>query len=310
MFNCSHEEIENKICTILGKKVQAKPIGNHKLKRHMVYLVKDRNEILGVLKLYYVKDRWSREVGTLKILGEANIKCPRIIKYGKLSDETEWLFMSYVDGEVFEKVRDDISEENLKEIYLEIGEELSKIHRVKTFKFFGTWDENCKPINVDDDFEVRFRKKSNKLIEETLKQHLLEEGLQRKAGDRIRELSYLVAGVKDGNICNGDFGDRNILVKKVQGKWQLLAFIDFEHTFSYDRDSDLIGYYCKLNDKNKEMAENFRVGYEKNMDINKDLYKKRELYDLYDGIGTCSWAKLQAPDYYLEGVELLKKYIK
>lgn len=217
--------------------------------------------------------------------------------------------MSHVDGEVFEKVRDEILEENLKEIYLEIGDELSKVHRIKTFNFFGTWDENCNPVNVEDDFGVRFRKKSNKLIEETLNQHLREEDLQRKAGERIKELSYLVNGVKEGNICNGDFGDRNILVKKVEGKWKLSAFIDFEHTFSYDRDSDLIPYYCKLNDKNKEMAEYFRVGYEKNMEINKGLYEKRELYDLYDGIGTCSWAKVQAPDYYLEGVELLKKYI-
>lgn len=309
MFSYSDKEVESSISTIIGKCVQVTPIGNHHLKRHLVYLVRDKYEVLGVFKLYYKKDRWRREVGTLKLLGEANIKCPRIIKYGKFVDDTEWLFMSYVDGKVFEKVRDYISDENLKEIYLEIGEELSKIHRIKTFKCFGTWDENCNLTNVEDDFVVRFRKNSNKLIEETLNQHLQEEELQRKAGERIRELYYLVTEVKEGNICNGDIGDRNILVEKIEGKWKLAAFIDFEHTLSYDKDSDLIAYYCRLNDKNKKMAENFRVGYEKNMEISKELYKKRELYDLYDGIGICSWAKLQAPDYYLEGVELLKKYI-
>lgn len=310
MFNCSRKEIENVIGVILGKNVQIKPIGNHHLERHLVYLVNDGNDILGVFKLYYKKDRWSREVGTLRIFEEEHIKAPRIIEYGKLSDGTEWIFMSHVDGQVFEKVKEEISEEELKHIYLEIGEELSKVHRIRTFKFFGPWNENCNPTKMNESFAVWFRHKSNRLIEETLKQHLPEKELQIKAGERINELSYLIDEVKEGSICNGDFGDRNILVKKVDEKWKLSAFIDFEHTFSYDRDSDLIGYYCKLADKDKKMAENFRIGYEKNMDINKDLYKKRELYDLYDGISTCSWAKVQAPDYYLEGVDLLKKYIK
>lgn len=46
------------------------------------------------------------------------------------------------------------------------------------------------------------------------------------------------------------------------------------------------------------------------MSFNPNLEKKRALYEIYSGLDICSWAKIQAPDYYWEGIKILKKYIR
>ncbi|WP_191740148.1 hypothetical protein [Clostridium faecium] len=44
------------------------------------------------------------------------------------------------------------------------------------------------------------------------------------------------------------------------------------------------------------------------MKFSEDLEKKEDLYELYSGLSICSWAKIQAPEYYLEEIKILKKF--
>ena len=309
ILNYSDEQIKEIISKLLNENIEVIPIGNHELKRHLVYRVKNKNRIIGVFKFYYKKNRWNREVASLRFLEGRDVKAPKILKFGKLEDGTEWLFMEHKEGEVFTKVKDAMSEGNVKEIYEAMGEQLAKIHSLKTFDFFGNWDEDGNSIDSIKDFSMVFRKNVNAVLKELFDQHLEEEPLQRQCAEILKGKLNLVDNVKVAHLHNGDFGERNILVKKVGNEWQLSALIDFEHCVPYDRDSEIIDCYYKLLDENQKFADAFKSGYEKYMKFSDDLEKKKELYELYSGLSICSWAKIQAPDYYLEGIKILKKYL-
>jgi aminoglycoside phosphotransferase (APT) family kinase protein len=308
MLNYSNEQIKEIVSRLLNENIEVDPIGNHELKRHLVYTIRNGSGIIGVFKFYYRKNRLNREVASLRFLEGRGVKAPKILKFGKLEDGTEWLFMDHKKGEVFTKVKDYMSEDNAKEIYEAMGEQLGKIHSLKTFDFFGNWDENGNSIENIKDFSTAFRKNVDAVLKELFDQHLEEEELQRQCAEILKGKLNLVDDVKVAHLHNGDFGERNILIKKVDNKWKLSALIDFEHCVPYDRDSEIIDCYYRLLDENQIFAEAFKMGYEKHMKFSNDLEKKKELYGLYSGLGICSWAKIQAPDYYLEGIRILKKY--
>ncbi|MBZ9636490.1 aminoglycoside phosphotransferase family protein [Clostridium sp. FP1] len=308
ILNYSDGYIKEIVSKLLNENIEVVPIGNHELQRHLVYIVKNESGIIGVVKLYYKKNRWNREVASLKFLEGSGVKAPKILKLGKLCGGTEWLFMEHKEGEVFAKVKDVMSEDNVKEIYETMGEQLGKIHSLKTFDFFGNWDENGKSIDNKKDFSRLFRKNVDEVLKELFDQHLEEEPLQRQCAEILKGKLNLVDDVKVSYLHNGDFGERNILVKKVDNKWELSALIDFEHCIPYDRDSEIIDCYYKLTDENQKFAEAFKLGYEKYMKFSNNLGKKKQLYELYRGRSICSWAKIQAPDYYWEGINILKKY--
>ncbi|EQB88021.1 aminoglycoside phosphotransferase [Clostridium punense] len=310
MLNYTDEQVKDIVTEILKEEVHVIPVGNHELKRHLVYVVESKGKIIGVFKLYYRKNRWNREVATLRFFQHRNIKAPTILNLGKLQDGTEWLFMSHIEGETLSKVKDEISEENLKEIYADIGKELGKIHSLETFDFFGDWDEYGNSIENIKNFSIYFEKRVGIIFKELFDQHLEEEQLHRKAGELLKTMLPILDEVKEAHLSNGDFGERNILVKKEAGLWKFSGLIDFEHCVPKDRDSEIINCYYSLLEENPNLAESFKNGYEQYMSFNPNLEKKRALYEIYSGLDICSWAKIQAPDYYWEGIKILKKYIR
>lgn len=310
MLNYSDKQIKTIVITLLKRDVEVVPIGNHELKRHLVYTIKNNDEIIGVFKLYYRKNRWNREVASLRFLEGKGIKVPKILDLGNFEDGTEWLLMSYIEGEVFSKVKDEISEDNIRELYVSIGEELGKIHSLKTFDFFGDWDEKGNSTKNIKSFSLYFKNRVDQALKELFDQHLEEEPLQRKAAELLKTMMPLVEEVKEAHLSNGDFGERNILVKKIDNTWKFSGLIDFEHSVPKDRDSELISCYYKLLEENSRFAEGFKDGYERYMKFSNNLEKKKALYEIYEGLDICSWAKVQAPDYYWEGIKILKKYVR
>jgi tRNA A-37 threonylcarbamoyl transferase component Bud32 len=310
MLNYSDKQIKDTVSKLLNENIEVESIGNHELKRHLVYMIKNKDAIIGVFKLYYQNNRWNREIASLRILEDRGIKAPKILKLGKLEDGTEWLLLEHKDGEIFSKVKCNMSVENIMDLYEAIGGELGKIHSSKTFSFFGDWDENGNSIDNIKDYSIFFKNCVERMLKELFSQHLEEEELHRKCADKLKSMLNLVDDVKEAHFSNGDFGERNILVKKIDDRWELSALIDFEHCVPKDKDAELIDCYYNLLEENQKFAEAFKSGYEKYMKFSDDLEKKKELYELYSGLSICSWAKIQAPDYYWEGIKILKKYSK
>ena len=297
------------IKNIIEEPVKLIPIGHHELNRHLVYRIEGEDGSSEILKLFYVKNRWNREVATLKCLSDSKVKTPKLISHGILQNGTEWLITECIEGVPLNTVIDKISIDNQKKIYRDMGRELGKIHRYHTFNFFGNWDENGNSLDYNMDFRTVFMRRVNTIFEQLFKQLLPEEPLQRKAARLLINNFPLIENVSESHLCHNDYNIRNVMVKKINDEWRLEGIIDFEQSFPWDKDIDLVYLFHSLSKKEMTLKDEFIKGYEEFCSIGDDFYKKMNFYLLYMGLYICSWSCKPAPAYYRHGIELLSSLV-
>lgn len=294
---------------ILGDVQVMRPIGNHELKRHLVYKVMIDNRPYA-LKLYSKPDRWNREVVSLNLLGDSDVLVPKVANYGQLSNGLEWLLMDWIRGELLLNVQDKMEKANLCELYYCLGQQMGMIHTYKSFDFFGSMTVDGKSIHHIKRYRTVLEKRLDKIMQEIHMDTHEEVKLILKSEKQLRGLLYTLDDVKESRLCHSDFGPRNIMVIKRDGKYQLAAIIDFEQCVPSDADKELIYKYLTLREDKPDLAYAFKRGYEEYRAIELErLHKKKDVYYLFGGLLTCAWAKEVAHDYYLEGIEGLKKVL-
>lgn len=305
---------ERHICQIIQsvvhKKVYLHPVGNHHLERHFVYHIFDDQGFQAIFKLYMKKNRWNREVAALKLLEHSDVKCPKLLGCGILDNDTEWLMIEYLDGKAFDQVEEQVSEEDKRIIYEEMGRELGKIHQYKAFDFFGNWNEIGSSVENIKDYETYFTAHMQTVFDEINKQELKEKELLKAAVKKLKQDYHLLTEVKTAHLCHNDFSERNVLVTRLEAGWRLAAVIDFEQSMPSDKDRDLVYIRNILCCKDKDYEAAFIKGYQTICPIEEGYQKKKEFYQLYIGLYICSWAAKQAPDHYQEGIEILKRVMK
>lgn len=309
MICYQEEKVKEVVQHLTKKRVSLQPVGNHYLDRHLVYHISCENGISAIFKLYFKKNRWNREVASLKLLAESDVLCPKLLGYGILDDQTEWILMDYFKGKPYEQVQHLINEENKLDIYSELGRELGKIHSYKSFDFFGNWDENGKSINHITKFSDFFIPHVNTIYNEIYKQTLPDQDLLLRGIEYLKNHYHLLEQVKSSVLCHNDYGDRNALVRWERGQWRLSAVIDFEQSLPADQDKDLTYFLDILESRNTAYANAFKTGYEAVLPIQSSYDMKREFYLVYTGLYICSWAFKNAPEHYAEGIALLKRFV-
>lgn len=311
MLNYTDKQIKDILADILKtNEFNIKPVGNHELKRHLVYLIEFEKKSPLIFKMYYKTDRRAREIGGLSILSKSDMKCPKIIEQGTLENEKEWLIIEAFEGEPFERVKDKIASENQLKIFESMGEELGKMHSFKKFTCFGRLDEkgNCSS-DIKSYYEAHIKSCEN-AAKEIMKQELPQKELLINATKIIRDNYYLVKKEKEARLCHNDFDGRNVLVKRQGDNWVVSAVIDFEGCGAGYKDEDLLNLYQKYFIHNSDLEKAFLKGYSKFSYIEDDFYEVIDYLLFCQGLGICSWAHYQAPDYYWEGIELIKRYFE
>lgn len=304
------KKVEEIVKALLGRRFRVMPIGNHELERHLVYKLKDENGTNLILKLYFRKNRWNREVAALKQLSSSGVTCPELIGYGVLEDGTEWLVTEFIDGEAFFKVKNIIDRRNRVIIYRQMGEEIGKMHGFKTFEFFGNWDHNCNSMDCTNNFSAVFIRRAEITIENLLERRLPEYSLYKIAAKKLRDNYGLIDSVKTACLCHNDYDERNVLVNRVDSReWRLVGVVDFEQSLPWDKDRDIVDLYYALGQEDEELVMAFLSGYNRFSSIGDEFYRKMDFYLLYSGINICSWAYELAPEYYERGIELLEKFV-
>lgn len=309
MIIYTEERVKDIARNIFKKQVKLSPVGNHELNRHLVYHVTDEEGLSLIFKLFFKKNRWNREVATLRLLSNTGVKCPNLVDYGVLDDGTEWVIIEHLPGEPFERVKEQIPINEQRNILNEMGMELGKIHSFRTFEHFGNWDENGNSMFKFIDFKPAFIRSAEIVITQLLGLNLPEKNLYVKGVQRLREQYSLLESVKYPRLCHNDFDARNVLVKKCSTGWELSGVIDFEQSFPWDSDKDIVSLYyafCK-NDKVNEQA--IIKGYTLYHPFSNNFYVKKDFYLLFNSLSICSWAYVQAPDHYRQGVELLEELL-
>lgn len=299
-------ELKDKLKPIIGIIDLIEPIGNHELGRHLVYKLACGSKGYAI-KLYYKKDRWNREIASLKLFANTEVLVPRIVDYGVFDDDLEWLIYDFIEGELLSQVIEKLSVDNLKEIYYEMGKQLSMIHHHKEFDFFGSMDQNGKSIKGFTMYREYFEDLMNRTLLELYSIEHENLLLLKEAENQFKSMYSLLDEVDKATLCHNDFKPRNILVSKIDNKYYLKAIIDFEQCVPSDVDDELIYVYLPLLEKDKILSESFKSGYEEYGNINLGkLNLKKDFYNLYKGLGICAWAKEVAYDYYLEGIRVLE----
>ena len=311
MLNYTDEQIKREVETILATNdFTIKPVGNHYLKRHLVYQIDMNNGEKYIFKLYYRNRRRSREIASLKLLKNSEVKCPKIFKFGNLGDGSQWLISNYIDGEIFDKVMRDISYDNRIKIFQEMGKELGKLHSYKIFDFFGEWDEEGKSINNIKSYYDYFVNGMEKDINEVINQSLPDKDILIKAIGIIRENYEILRSETVSRLVHKDFDGRNLLVNKDNGIYKLSGVIDFEVSYPGNAEENFVQLYFKYFIDNKDYENAFFGGYREYMHLDYSFKERLYIYLLCFVVGNCSWAYIQAPDYYNDNIQFLKNMFK
>jgi aminoglycoside phosphotransferase (APT) family kinase protein len=306
----TESNIKQTIQDILGKKVCVLPIGNHHLERNFVHYVKTDDGGTFAFKLFLKKNRWNREVASLKLLSNSDILCPKIIDYGRLEDDTEWIITNYFEGYSYRHIEHIVDHMDKLNIYRDMGKQLGKLHSFKCFDFFGNWDENGNSIDNIKSYCLFFSDHFGTVLDELNNQSLPEEKLIKKSIKVVLDNFDVISSVTCSCLCHNDFNERNVMITNRNDKWELQAIIDYEQSMPSDKDKDL-AYVCyQLCNKNPAYEKAFLEGYTEFCPISKDFYDKKEFYLLYFGLYICSWSYTQAPEHYLEGIELLRSNMR
>ncbi|WBW99512.1 phosphotransferase family protein [Oceanirhabdus sp. W0125-5] len=310
MINYYKENI-NKIANKVVKNVsEIKEIGNHYLNRHLVYYIKNDTNEEYVLKIFFRKNKHNREIYCSKTLNEYNVKITEIADYGIFEDGVEWILYHYINGEILETIEEKINRESLKHLYVELGEELGKIHSSMTFNSMGDWNRDLIFEKTHDNFIDQFNEDADIFIKKVYERNISEEELLVKAYNTLKENTSILQNIVEITLCHNDYGSRNIMVSKDCGTYFLKSIIDFEMCCPWDRDMELLSYYYELRKKDSILANCFRNGYEKHLKIDDNrINKKQKLYYLYLGLSICCWAKERDPDYYLVGLRYINENI-
>lgn len=299
--------LKDKLKPIIGIVDSIEPIGNHNLQRHLVYKLFCDNKKY-VIKLYYKKNRWNREVASLRLFENTEALVPKIVDYGVFDNGLEWMIYDFIEGELLSQVDEKLPLDNLKDIYYEIGGQLGIIHFHKEFVFFGSMDGNGRSIQGFFTYRGYFEDSMNRILPDLYSFEHQNLTLLKEAENQLKSMYSLLDEVNKATLCHNDFGPRNILVGEIDGRYYLKAIIDFEQSLPTDIDKELVQVYLPLAEKDKVLAESFKSAYEEFGSISlRKLSLKKDFYNLYMGLGICSWAKRKDYEYYLKGMKILEE---
>jgi fructosamine-3-kinase len=306
MLSYKHNDVKLILENILDEaEFDIIPVGNHNIGRHLVYSVKVDGDNKYIFKIYYISQRRIREIESLKLLKDSEVKVPRIIKYGEHKGN-EWLLLEYIEGEIFEKIYISLSIEEQLSLFRQMGEQIGKLHAFMNFNFIGEWDNRYEICKYGEIFINRIENR----IDTIIKQDLPDKKLFKKGISILRDNYDTIKAIKESRLMHNDFSGRNILVIAVEGRYKISAIIDFEQCYPENHEMDLANLYLKYFFDNKEFEKVFLEGYKEHMDLNTGFYKRLELYLIYLVIEHCHWSYLKANDYYMENINLLFKLLQ
>ncbi|MFD2702959.1 phosphotransferase family protein [Paenibacillus shunpengii] len=222
----------------------------------------------------YERNLMRAEVEVLRLLESSGFPiAPRVIYHDATKSiiESEYFLMSYIPGQSLNKIKNELSESTLTEIYQQLGAYNREMNEIKGdgFGYYAqeerrksTWREAFF-LMLDDHFA-----------------DAEERGVQLPVpGTEMRAAMYRLADaldeVTEPRLIIWDLWDGNVMIEsnKISG------LIDFERAFWGD---PLMEYH--FNHKNE--VTDFRVGYGRDV-VTEAEHKRRALYDVYLDLILC-----------------------
>lgn len=302
----TRKELEPIVSGLIGEPVKLTPIGNHDLRRHLVYQLTRANGHTYVFKYYYQNNYAGREIAALKHLVNQDLPVPKIIDYGTFDDNRDWLLMEHIEGIPMMKILRHISTENQLKLFTDMGKILRAIHQ-NTFDFFGDWDAQSTNLCGFKGINDAIHHKMTRIREKIASGNLPEQATLMVAQTYLLDHMTCLDAVIAPRLCHQDFDARNILVKRINGSYQIVALLDFEHSMPWDHYADFSQLYLKHFAENPELEVAFFQGYEASVRTDASFTCRFRFHLVYFCLAACTWAFDVAPEFYQQCLTALKK---
>lgn len=244
--------------------------------KNAVYLIQNNNEKV-VLKVAQKKDSktisvdknnmwW--EARMLKLMESFDIPAPKLILFddtGELCSE-EYIFMSYIPGQVYSKVKDNLTDKEKGDIEFQIGRITSTISSIKGEHYFLPSHPHYQFKNNYDFVYNLF----NLLIND-IDNNVLNDKIIMRIYDILWKNKNNLNNVNEISLCNTDLWDGNILIEN----GNISGIVDFSDLYFCDK---LMTFYFHTIDgaTNKRFLQGFN---KKN--LSSDENARIEIYRLY-----------------------------
>jgi aminoglycoside phosphotransferase (APT) family kinase protein len=203
-----------------------------------------------------------KEVDLLRLLGET-VPVPEVL-HASVSGDCDvgpFIVMRYVEGITFRQLRRTRDSEAIAQAAHSIGETLAALGRYK-FAQRGTLGAGPTIIghylngpNVIPEF-----------IDSCLASPTLRSRLDERMRERVHELAWArareLARLQDETcLVHGDFNNRNVLVRREQGRWRVAAVVDWEFAISGSPLFDIASFLQYERRCNPSREPHFSLGY-------------------------------------------------
>lgn len=205
-----------------------------------------------------------------KLCKENNIPCSNVLKcdLSKKIIDRDYMIIEYVNSNPLSEV--DIDKKNENRIYEEVGEYISKLHKIKSNKFgrvydvlvgngFNSWSEYL--INEFLNIEIRLREFN-----------IFNEDELSIIKSAIYKYKYTFEKIKTPYLIHGDLWAGNILISKNINEYSTVAIIDSDRALFGDREFEFANPWIT--------NESFIKGYGKDLECDFDSRSRRAVYSL------------------------------
>ena len=271
------------------------PIGNHRLGRNYVYLIR-KNDLELVVKVSISEKKWHNEIVSYKAMEGLGF-IPEIYETGKTRD-LYYLIMKKIHGKVLNEVWYEKNIHEQIDLANKLGKTLAEIHSWKSFEHYNSWDGR------DNKDIIKDRESRDENIVRRLATCNLLDHMTIRMG--IAALPEFRKNLKNRKsvIAHRDYSFRNIIVDHEN---EVSGVLDFEHATPDDPSIDIctILQTCMFDDE--RLFSSFIKGYTYVRAFPENFINNKEYYYLITGLYMCSKYDFRREEEILRGMSLIKR---
>ncbi len=260
-----------------------------------------------ILKLYPQTFQWKmeKELYVYGLLAQVrDLPIPSILLHddSKRLAPNNYVLMTRLEGQPLSGVSSELSNEQIRDLYREMGAILARIHQI-TFDLFGYVTTRVIDPHPTNAAYMRFQ------FEKKLNEFAGLDGeppLGRAMAAYVQAHASALADCHTAVLCHNDYHEGNVLVSKEAGRWRVSGIIDVENAVAGDPLFDIAktDYYSIKGNALK--LEGFLQGYGP---LPTNWQERIRLYRLYHALELWDWFAYIGNRAVLPGIEAdLKRF--
>jgi len=140
-----------------------------------------------------------------------------------------YAIVEWIDGTLMREVVLSRDTDSISQSLFSAGKYLDELRKI-TFSYGGFFQEDLKIRSFAP--EEKYYPYVCSLLEDQIVRDSLGEPLLKKVSSLVKNYSNLLPDENIANLTHGDYDPANMLVKEVNGKWQIASILDWEFAFS------------------------------------------------------------------------------